>query len=668
MKQFLTLTIICVFVLSSPSIFALSWQQKGNILRKFKELEYEMLFESDKIFLDSSTKDIFDASKKAQLYQWIREKVAKKREFLEEENIKIINKIWNLKESIGQLDTDISNIREETIKINNQIVEIGKKLAITKETISFLKLKISENKKILMEYVEYLYKKGNYVYDREGDIDNLKTIIFAKEDISSVLNDLHFKWIIEYTGQKLINNHKKFVNDLYVKKIALSNAESESKRLRKDLIVKKGMMKEKKEFKEKLVTISQGKQKIYEKFILEKRDTENKLKWKEFKERLKFKEAKKELLVNEECDYVDFSKVNPDDTSLDEKCKKLNSIIYIESQLKWFEADDGGNILKWPIAPSRWISTFFSDEWYVRLFWEDHDALDIPTAQWTPIVAPADWYVILVRPPTSLEYSFLALKHSDWVVTVYGHLSETMVKEMDFVSAWEVFAKSWWAYGTRWSWLMTTWAHLHFEVWKDKVIRDPLDYMNISILDYDSISEKYARKYKSDFQATKWYEFQWKRTKKRDDRTFKIIWESEIERQKNFLSKYWVWGFSDWSLWVEAWIDADVDPTFLMCVWLAETSLWKHMKTPFNIWNVWNTDSWATITFDSPEDWVAAMTRAFNNRYLWGYTEIQELSRYWNKDKPIYASSPDNWHNNIVSCMSHIKWRYIPDDYEFRLK
>ena len=39
------------------------------------------------------------------------------------------------------------------------------------------------------------------------------------------------------------------------------------------------------------------------------------------------------------------------------------------------------------------------------------------------------------------------------------------------------------------------------------------------------------------------------------------------------------------------------------------------------------------------------------------YDEIKDLSRYGNKDtsKPIYASSPDHWHNNIIKCMSAIK-------------
>ncbi|MDQ7023110.1 MAG: hypothetical protein Q9M97_06320 [Candidatus Gracilibacteria bacterium] len=107
-----------------------------------------------------------------------------------------------------------------------------------------------------------------------------------------------------------------------------------------------------------------------------------------------------------------------------------------------------------------------------------------------------------------------------------------------------------------------------------------------------------------------------------------------------------------------------------MCVGLAETGLGKNLKTPNNVGNVGNTDSGATKYFTSPNQGIAAMTQTFNNKYLSQYDEIRLLSRYGNLDdkKPIYASSPDNWHNNIISCMSFIKGRYISDSYNFRLK
>jgi len=205
---------------------------------------------------------------------------------------------------------------------------------------------------------------------------------------------------------------------------------------------------------------------------------------------------------------------------------------------------------------------------------------------------------------------------------------------------------------------------------RDKVMRDPLEFLDMSVLNANNIPNTAAakRKYALDFKANKWYEFEWKLTTEREWRTFKITWNNEIERQKNFLTSYWVWEFRNWSYWVEEWIETNIDPTFLMCVWLAETGLWNHLKTPYNVWNVWNTDSWATRDFASPRDWIHAMAITFNNRYLWGYNKISMLSRYWNSDKPIYASSPVNWHNNIVSCMSHIKGKFVPDDFNFRLK
>ncbi len=669
MKKSIALLLFISLFLPYQLYAALSWRTAWNVLKNFKALEYEMLFESDRVFLDSSTKNIFDSSKKMQLYKWVREKVKEKRESLEKEQMKIINKIGNLKDSVKLLEKDIFNLKEETVKINNQIIEINKKHRITKKTIKFLREKIQNNKKVLYQYIIYLYKKGNFVFT-DGKIDNLKTILFSWEDIANVLNDLHFKGLIEITAKRLIDNHRKYVNDLYVKQLALKKIESESKNLRKQLVIKKALVTQKKEFKEKLIVISQWKQKLYEKFIKEKRDTENSLKWKEFQERLKFKYAKKDLLVKEGCDYVDFSKVDPEEVKLSDKCRKLNSVIYIESKLRGFEVDEAGNKLKWPIAPSRGVSTFFHDPWYIRLFWEDHDALDIPASQWTDIKAPADWYVIFIRKPAIADYSFVALKHADGIVTVYGHLSAIDVKDMDFVKAGETFAKTWGAPWTPWAWVMTTWAHLHLEVWKDKKMRDPLEYLDTSVLPFGELPEKYFHKYKMDFKSRKWYEFKWKpkKWKKTQARVFKIVWESEIERQKNFLKKYAVWSFKEWALWVWEWIEADVDPTFLMCVWLAETSLGRKLKTPFNVWNVWNTDSGATRDFTSARQWVHAMTKTFNNRYLKTYDEIRMLSRYGNKDLPIYASSEVNWHKNIISCMSHIKWKFVPDDYNFRLR
>ena len=62
------------------------------------------------------------------------------------------------------------------------------------------------------------------------------------------------------------------------------------------------------------------------------------------------------------------------------------------------------------------------------------------------------------------------------------------------------------------------------------------------------------------------------------------------------------------------------------------------------------------------------MVKTLNNKFLWSYQTMDMLSRYWNKDKPIYASSPLNWQTNVKRCLSAIKKEQVPDDYKFRIK
>jgi hypothetical protein len=121
-------------------------------------------------------------------------------------------------------------------------------------------------------------------------------------------------------------------------------------------------------------------------------------------------------------------------------------------------------------------------------------------------------------------------------------------------------------------------------------------------------------------------------------------------------------------MWIEEALNWWIDPTFMMCIWLAETWLWNHLKTPYNVWNIWNTDSGWTWDFPNARAWVYWMWKTLNNKILGRYDKLSQLSRYWNKFGAIYASSSDHWHNNIVKCMSAIKWRYVSDDFNFRIR
>lgn len=198
---------------------------------------------------------------------------------------------------------------------------------------------------------------------------------------------------------------------------------------------------------------------------------------------------------------------------------------------------------------------------------------------------------------------------------------------------------------------MTSGPHLHLELWKNKEVVDPLRYMTTANIDYESLPTRYQDKFIADLieksgSGTDVSQYQSK---------FVIRGTTEEERQRFLLKKYATPDFQSWDMWVNTSLDAGIDPSFIMCIGLAETTLGNHLKTPYNIGNVGNTDNGSVVSFRSPEEGIAWMTATFNNRFLGKYTKLSELSRWGNPDGAIYASSNSNWHNNIVRCLSALK-------------
>jgi len=348
-------------------------------------------------------------------------------------------------------------------------------------------------------------------------------------------------------------------------------------------------------------------------------------------------------------------------------CENLHNIIIAESKISELKEDKSWNVFYWPVDPVDGLSSYYHDPDYLNYFASEHEAIDIIVAQWTEIKAPAEWYVVHINHPIDENYAYIALKHAWGIVSVYWHINKSFVKKYDYVKAWDVFALSGWEPATIWAWFLSTGPHLHFEVIKDKTYRDPLNFLNLTNLSLENIpSDKYVYKYYIDYKAKYWVDKKSLLVEK--SKIFSIEWETEIERQRNMLNRYATPAFRNWNIWVEEAFEWDIDPSFLMCIWLAETWLGNHLKTAYNVWNIWNTDSGSTWTFTNPRNGIYWMVNTLNNRYLGEYESIDMLSRYWNKDWAIYASSPDHWHNNISKCLTSLKREYIPDDYKFRLK
>lgn len=145
---------------------------------------------------------------------------------------------------------------------------------------------------------------------------------------------------------------------------------------------------------------------------------------------------------------------------------------------------------------------------------------------------------------------------------------------------------------------MTSGAHLHFEVFHEQEPLDPLRVLDISILTYDDLPARYQDKFIADFIARNGDTAD----ASNYERKFKMKGNTEEDRQKYLLATYATRDFRNWDLWVNTALDAEIDPSFLMCVGLAETTLGNYLKTPYNIGNVGNTDSGNTYEFASPKE------------------------------------------------------------------
>ena len=138
----------------------------------------------------------------------------------------------------------------------------------------------------------------------------------------------------------------------------------------------------------------------------------------------------------------------------------------------------------------------------------------------------------------------------------------------------------------------------------------------------------------------------------REDRMRELLREYD----KEYLYETFYWGGKMFGIY----------PELAICIAKADTTLWRHTKGTNNLGNVGNNDRWNVVEFDDEYKAVKAIYQTLNNQYLWGYQYVAELSRKFNKDWKIYASSEENWHNNVINCMSVIRWETVSDWFAFR--
>lgn len=653
----------------------------------FKDEQYNNIFFSNQISFSREDLENFRVDDRNQIYQRILDTVVSRTNDYSKRKDNLITRSNSLKEAIEIIDGDIESTTRKIFQLNTSIVNMVREISVTRQEIEELSETIKENRDLLLDYISHIYKKYNLISNND-DIDALRAILINSDNLWILLSELYYSQIIELAWQALINEHRALMKDLFLKRKDLEEQNRELRELRVEEISNKEMLEQKRSFRERILEITQWQEEKYREYIERQKFIEENIQSRIVDSNQTIEAHKNRLKSKYNCDikegvydshtisfdeetlwiYQKYLQETGSNISIDDRnkefCDKFNKVL--ENEIKLIQSNFSDRFL-WPILPIRWLSSYYLDPEYEKIVWTSHDAIDIRASQGSDIVAPADWYVIFIRPPVDETYSYFALRHANWFVSVYGHVNEIFVDLYDYVQIWDVIAKSWGAIWTKWAWIMTSGPHLHFELFKDWKYVDPLDFLDLTYLWIDNIPprEKYLYNFLSDFRNKFWFDFDW--DLREDINIFSLKWDNEVERQRYLLNTYATPVFRNWDMWVEESLAWSIDPSFVMCIWLAESWLWRALKTPYNVWNVWNTDSWSTWDLPNARSWVYWIVRTLNNRFLWEYDTMNMLSRYWNPDWSIYASSPKNWQRNIVRCLSALKGRHVPDDFRFRL-
>ncbi|HKK54009.1 MAG TPA: peptidoglycan DD-metalloendopeptidase family protein [Patescibacteria group bacterium] len=364
-------------------------------------------------------------AKKKQL-DTIKKEQEKYRKLIDEfqnEQSTLENQVSILENRISKAQLDITELELEIDELNLEIRKLGLDIQAKDRKIN--------NEK---QHLGNLLKMVN----KQNQTSTLE-ILLLNNSLAEFLNQVKY---LEDTNKEIsssLDDLKKHKKKLEINRQDKAQKNEELAKLKKNLETKRDALKYERNNKEYLLVKTEEKEDKYQDLLSEaKRQQE---------------EASQEIVNLEQ--------------TVRQRLQKLEG-----NKLEALDSD-----FAWPVAKNYITSTFHDPSYPFRHLIGEHPAIDIRASQGSTLRAAASGYVAKVKFDGTKSYAYIMIIHADGYSTVYSHPSSVIVKEDDFVFQGQVIGKTGGMPGTIGAGYFTTGPHLHFEIRKEGIPVNPLDYL-----------------------------------------------------------------------------------------------------------------------------------------------------------------------------------------------
>ncbi len=336
----------------------------------------------------------------------------------------------SLKNQIGIIENRVKKAELKVEQVKEDIGTTNLEIQRTQAEIASKSQNIAKNKERIASILQLLYKQ-----DR---VDALQ-ILLMNDNLSDFLDRIKYLQDVNKKMKKSVDALKDDKENLTQEKTELERKQNEMKKLREKLEKRKVGLEDEKEHKKFLIEQTENSEQKYSN-LLTKVEQEQ-------------QQAQAEIASLEK--------------KVRQKLKELS-----KDELKF---NDTGLI--WPISGNHTITVIFHDPDYPFRYLFEHPGIDLRASFNTTIKTAASGYVARVK-INGPSYGYIMIVHGDGISTVYGHVNKSYISEDEYVIQGQTIGLSGGLPGTRGAGSLTTGPHLHFEVRKNGIPVNPLEYLN----------------------------------------------------------------------------------------------------------------------------------------------------------------------------------------------